>query len=282
MKLVVFLLLAAGLWYGWSHYRRQRRRRLQAQPFPAEWQAILQRNVKVYRLLPEDLKQQLHGHIQVFLDEKRFFACEGMALTDEMRITVAGQACLLLLNRKSRYFPGFKTILLYPASYVAVESDYDGDIASTQISTRAGESWQRGPIVLSWADVLHGGDNHFDGSNVVLHEFAHKLDEETGSCNGLPVLHAAVQRRAWADVLGREFSRLKKQVRRCQRSVIDDYGATNPAEFFAVVTETFFEKPALLYKRHPELYAVFRDFYQLDPGEWHSIKLPPSDSADAN
>ena len=248
--------------------RRRRFARLRRQEPPADLAAVLTRTVRLYASMPADLRQQLHGHVNVFLAEKEFIGCNGQEITDEIRYTIAGTACMLLLNRKANYFPGFTSILVYPDTYQSVDVVYDGLVESHEQSTRAGESWHRGPIVLSWGDVIRGVTDDSDGFNVVLHEFAHKLDEENEGTDGLPMLHADHHYREWVDVLGREYEALEKRVMRGDNHVLDDYGLESPPEFFAVATESFFEKPKAMRERLPELYEQLRRFYCVDPAEW--------------
>ena len=248
--------------------RDARRRRLMALPFAEEWKTIIERNVPLYRRLPEDLKAQLHGLAQVFLAEKHFEGCGGLTITDEIRVTIAAQACMLLLNRWPTFFPKLRTILVYPHTYVARDSSFDGHIVTDEESSRLGESWQNGPVVLAWDSVKGGTSNAADAHNVVLHEFAHQLDQEDGAADGAPILAHRSRYVAWARVLGAEYESLQESQKRRRRSVLDKYGATNPAEFFAVATETFFEKPRQMQKRHPELYEELRDHFRLDPAAW--------------
>jgi Mlc titration factor MtfA (ptsG expression regulator) len=247
---------------------RRRRSRLRSRPLPDGVEEILSRNIGLYSLLPDDLQAELHGHINVFLNEKRFLGLGGQEITAEVMATVAGIACLLLLNRDSSYFPGFTSILIYPETYETTQVEHDGVVETSKRSRRAGESWHRGPIVLSWSDVLHGAANPGDGYNVVLHEFAHKLDEENSGTNGLPILQETAHYADWAEVLGREYRAFEKRVARRKNRVIDDYGLTSPAEFFAVATESFFEKGAAMSKRLPDLYEQLQRFYAVDPAKW--------------
>jgi len=246
----------------------KRRTRLRRRPLPQGVEETLSRNVGLYSLLPDDLREQLHGHVNVFLDEKRFRGVGGQEITPEVAITIAGTACLLLLNREPSYFPGFSSILVYPHIYEADQVDYDGVVETRKRSRRAGESWHRGPIVLSWSSVLQGAVNAGDGYNVVLHEFAHKLDEENSGTNGRPILHAAGHHKEWAAVLGREYQSFADRVSRRRNKVIDEYGLTSPAEFFAVATESFFEKAMAMQRRLPDLYEQLKKFYSVDPASW--------------
>ena len=273
MPLLVFFALVAAALVAWMLLRGRRvarRRALLAAPFPDEWIRILERNVRFYRAMPGDLRRELHGHMNVFLHEKVFEGCGGLAVTDEIRVTIAAQACVLLLNRATDYFPGFTTILVYPDTFVVPTSRTDGPLETRDVEARLGESWHRGPVVLSWGDVVRDRLEHRDGCNVVLHEFAHKLDEENDVMDGLPVLDSDSHYASWADVLRREYSFLRKDAERDAPRVLDEYGATSPAEFFAVATEAFFELPLDLEDEHPLLYGELKKFYKVDPCRWRS------------
>lgn len=241
--------------------KRRRRNLALAQPFLEQWKAILKKNVPVYNRLSPAEQQQLRSLVQQFLYDKSFEGCGGLELTEEIRVTIAGQACLLLLNRPGAYYPKLSSVLVYPSTYVA--RDRDGDE-----SVRLGESWQTGAVVLAWDSARRGAANFADGKNVVLHEFAHQLDQEDGSADGAPILGAASSYAPWAEVFSKEFVRHCERVARGNKTILDDYGATNPAEFFAVATETFFEKPRQLSTHHYQLYAELRAFYRVDPLNW--------------
>ena len=252
--------------------RRSRRKRLFSSSFPDEWVAILEQNVPLYRLLPEPLRRELHGHINVFLGEKIFEGCGGLEMTDEIRVTIAAQACILLLNRSTKCYPRLISILVYPSTYVAKEVQRAGSAEVADVQVRLGESWQHGAVVLSWDSVMRGASDIKDGHNVVMHEFAHQLDQEDGAADGAPILEQRSQYVTWARVLSRDYEQLRKKARRGRRTVMHRYGASNPAEFFAVLTETLFEKPKQLKKKHPELYDEIKGFYKVDPLEWHKQK----------
>ncbi len=247
-------------------FRKRRRRRLRATPLPdASWK-ILERNMPLVKSLSKRDRDELGGIVQVLLYEKDFEGCGGLEITDESRVTIAGQAALLLMHRKTGYYPTLKTILVYPRAYVApaLHPGPDGTI-STEPQARLGESWQRGSVILSWDDVLRGGRDPDDGKNVTVHEFAHQLDGEWGGMEGAPTLVSRAQYRDWARVLGKEYKRLVRQVHNGHRSLLDGYGATNPAEFFSVATELFFERPAAMKRQYPELYRELQQFYKQDP-----------------
>lgn len=246
-------------------FKRRRWQRLATRPFPQEWLEIVEKNVPRYsRLSPAD-QRELQGHIQVFLDEKRFEGCGGLGITDEIRVTIAAAACLLLLHRETDYYPLLVTVLVYPHTFeVQRYQAGPGGLPLEVSQTLAGESWRHGNVVLAWDAVAHSAFDLHDGHNVVLHEFAHQLDEEDGCADGAPVLERS-QYRAWARILGREYAELVKNAEEGRPSLLDTYGATNPAEFFAVATEFFFEAGNRLKARHPELYEELKSFYQQDP-----------------
>lgn len=182
-----------------------------------------------------------------------------------MKATIAAQACLLLLRRDAEVYPGLFSILLYPHPYVAVDRVVEGGIVTEGEVVRLGETWSRGSLVLSWDDVRRGAADPHDGHNVVLHEFAHQLDQQDGASDGTPPLPGRSRHAAWARVLGAAYDDLVGRIHERRPSVLDAYGATNPAEFFAVATECFFERPAALERGYPDLYAELRRFYRRDP-----------------
>jgi len=262
----VIILIAV---YGRRAFVQYRRDRLIAEPFPGEWEEILFRNVSLYRHIPASLKDQLHANMKIFLGEKHFEGCGGLEMTDEIKITIAAQACMLLLNRKNRNYPGLSTILVYPEAYVAPESiPLDDMIYVEHESVRAGESWVQGTVILAWDHVLRGARNRRDGYNVVLHEFAHQLDHEDGTIDGAPDLGTRSDYERWARVLSRRYEQLQHDVDNRRTPALDEYGATDPAEFFAVATETFFEKPTHLKQHEPDLYEELKNYYKVDPAEW--------------
>ncbi|WP_293749110.1 M90 family metallopeptidase [uncultured Paraglaciecola sp.] len=252
--------------------RELKRIQLSAQPLPPEYLHILQSQFPLYARLPDELQNKLAGHIQVFLAEKDIVGRNGLEIKDQIRVLIAAQACLLILNRPGNYYPGFRSILVYPETYVASSTRTEGMLHITGTSTRAGESWHRGPVILAWNHVLQGARDSRDGHNVVMHEFAHKLDEENAAMDGLPLLPTAQQYQQWSQVLNAEFNVQQQKWANGVDDVIDSYGATSPAEFFAVVTETFFEKPHQLEHHHPELYEQFKQCYLLDPKQWSKDK----------
>ncbi len=247
----------------------RRRARQRSQPFPAEWRRILQQRVPYVATLPADLQLQLKQHIQVFLAEKPFLACAGLVLTQEMRVVIAAQACLLLLNRADSYFPNLRQILLYPGPFIVnrVRADGTGVLQDLR-QALSGESWSQGQVILSWEDVLEGAADPADGRNVVVHEFAHQLDQETGHANGAPLLRSRAWRKEWSRVLAQEFALLHQRTQAGEATLLGHYGATSPAEFFAVASEVFFELPQRMADEHPELYRQLARLYCVDPLAW--------------
>ena len=246
--------------------KARRRDRLRSQLFPEPWLNIVRRNVPYYERLSRSEQEELRGTIQVFVAEKNFEGCGGLKMTDEIKLTIAAYACILLLHRDHDYYPRLKSILVYPDVYpVKVSRRGPGNTILEGHEIRAGESWGTGAVVLSWNQALHRPADPNAGRNVVLHEFAHQLDQEDGSANGAPILPKTSMYAAWARILGREYQALSEAADVDRPTLLDKYGATNPAEFFAVVTEYFFEQPQQLKTRHPELYEELKLYYRQDP-----------------
>jgi Mlc titration factor MtfA (ptsG expression regulator) len=245
---------------------KRRRARLRAKPFPAGWRRILRRRVPIVARLPSDLQLRLKGHIQVFLAEKPFIGCQGQAITNEVRVTIAALACLLLLgHERPDCYPRLKQILVYPDAFVANREQVLGaGLVQQQRRAMAGESWAQGQVILSWADVKAGAADWTDGRNVALHEFAHQIDQDSGVADGRPWRANPGARRRWARVMDQAFERLRSE----PSQVIDHYGASDPAEFFAVVTEAFFERPQELAAEAPAVYAELAELYRVNPSEW--------------
>ena len=250
--------------------KQRRRRRLRARPFPKQWLTLIQRHVVFFHRLSAGDRAELLGRVQVFLAEKRFEGCGSFAITDEVRVTIAAQACLLLLHRETDYFPGLLTILVYPLSYMVEEKRQVGEhVWEEGTVSRLGETGRRmGSLVLSWGAVKHGAADPSDGKNVVLHEFAHQLDYENQAADGVPGLATREQQLAWSEVMQTEFASLRAADETGMATLLDIYGATDPVEFFAVSVEAFFEQPRALRSRHPELYAELRNYFQQDPVEF--------------
>lgn len=265
LLLAIFVVIAVFL------YKKRQCQQAINQPFPREYETILSKRLPIYEKLPEVLRTKLHQHILCFLYTKVFIGCNDLTITDEMRVTIAAEACLLILNRPSSCYAALKWIYVYPSVFVAKQAQRNEyGIVSTKKRHLLGESWQNGKVILAWDSVESGMANFSDGQNVVLHEFAHQLDQENGSANGAPLLYTKDSYHIWSKVFSDEFNALQQSLVTGQHSLIDSYGATNPAEFFAVVTEVFFERALCLQKSHPELFQLLKDYYQLDPRIWQS------------
>ncbi len=247
-------------------FKNRRRKKIAGRPFPQPWQAILEKNVPLYARFSQADREELKRHILIFLAEKRFEGCGGLEITDEIRVTIAAHACMLLLHRKTDYYPGLTSILVYPRAYVADRTyHFVGGAVVESRDVRLGESWHRGSIVLSWDDVRRSAADIHDGQNVVFHEFAHQLDSAGGRGDSTPVLQDRSSFIAWARALKEDFEAFRRDIRSRRPEVLDEYGATNPAEFFAVATECFFERSSELQRVHPRLYEELQRFYQQDP-----------------
>jgi Mlc titration factor MtfA (ptsG expression regulator) len=251
-------------------FRKRKRRRLLTQALDERQRDIVEKLVPYVRHLDGAKRSELEGLMHVFLAEKRFEGCGGLVVTDEMRLAIAAQACVLLLGRPTDVYPLLMTVLVYPRAYVSREPALNdhGVLDPTPVE-RIGESWARGSVVLSWDDVERGGA--LDGVNVAYHEFAHQLDDEHGEADGTPPLADAAMRKRWIEVMTREYEALVQSADAGRDTLLDEYGAESPAEFFAVATETFFERAAELRREHPDLYALLADFYRQDPAS----SVPP-------
>ena len=248
-----------------SILRNWRRRRIRRRPFPVDWERFLRETVPLYVALPAPDQRELQSHVLVFLAEKHFEGCAGVRITDEVRLAIAAQACILLLHRPTNYFSRVISILVYPATYVDRRSKHhDGPIVTEGSDSRAGEAWPYGTVVLSWEDIITPPHKDDFAVNIVLHEFAHELDFEFDLTTGIESTDPDACP-PWAQVVEDEYENLKEDVERDRPTLMNPYGATNLAEFFAVATETFFEIPHDLRRYHPELYDVLKSFYHLDP-----------------
>lgn len=239
-----------------------------AEKFPAEWEHWLEGNCGFYVKLPLEDRAELKRKMMVFLGEKHFEGCRGLAITDEVRVTIAAHACLLLLHRRAEFYPHLVTILVYPSTFVVEHIDVgEYGLEMREVVENAGESWDRGNVIVAWDIAKHGALDPQDGLNVLLHEFAHSLDSENGVADGAPPMPRA-ERSEWARVMHEEFEKLQADVAADNETLLDEYGSEDPAEFFAVCTETFFERGHEMRQQHPELYAVMTRFYKQDPAGW--------------
>ena len=251
-------------------WRERKREKILAEPFPEEHVAILTRNVKHYARLEPDEQRRLRELVQVFVAEKHWEGCGGLVLTDEMKVTIAAQACLLVLGLPHRLYENVESIFVYPSTVVRPEQKagvfvQPREIIASGPTALFGEAHVRGPVVLAWDRVLWDGRHERDGHNLVYHEFAHKLDMLDGDPDGTPPLTSSEERTRWREVCERAFLTLRARIARGTQTFLDGYGATNEAEFFAVATEHFFDQPRALLREEPSLYELLSDFYGQDP-----------------
>ena len=250
-----------------SWLRNRRRRALLAQPFPQEWLSYLEHNVAYYAYLTEAEQAKLRDDLRVFIAEKDWEGIGGLQITDEIKVTIAAQAMLLVLAIPHDYYRRVPSILVHPRGYVVrgVPVDMGGGLVLVEDRENLGETINRGPVKLSWSDVLKENSELGDGNNLVFHEFAHQLDMLDGEVNGTPLLRDRKFARRWQKVMTAEYEQLIRASERGRATLLDDYGATSPGEFFAVATECFFDRPVEMSERHPKLYELLRDYFQQDP-----------------
>lgn len=247
--------------------RHYRRRRFASQALPASWQAILTLRAPFRSQLDPPMREKLDHAMVIFVAEKNWEGCGGLVLQDEHRVTIAAHALRLTLGFEPDYFDEVDSILVYPSSYEAPSHQMVGSgVVLEGTSARLGESWYRGPVILAWSDIIKGTGKSGRANNVVLHEFAHQLDMRNGrDADGVPVIESSEQAEQWLEVVGHDYQRLCRLCQSGRRCVLDCYGTTNMAEFFAVASESFFETPRELKKEWPNLFAVLKRYYCQEP-----------------
>jgi Mlc titration factor MtfA (ptsG expression regulator) len=252
------------------HWIRDRHRaEIRKRPFPPQWEAFVRANLAHYRVLDKEEQSELKAMTQVFLEEKHWEGCGGLLLTDEIRVTIAAQACLLQLGLPHDYYRNVDSILVYPST-VVVPQRTPGVFERVDAPVEAqvpilGQAFARGPVILVWDAVLHDARHPEQGHNVVYHEFAHQLDMLDGAADGTPPIADRDRLAQWVEVCSREFLRLGNLAKKGDRTFLDAYGARNEAEFFAVATEEFFDRPHALKQHATDLYRVLSDYYRQDP-----------------
>jgi Mlc titration factor MtfA (ptsG expression regulator) len=247
---------------GW--FRRWRRARVleRASLDQAAWCRAVRR-YRFTRALPPADVDRLKALVTLFLHEKTMHGAGGLEVRDEMRIAIAIQACILILNLDLDYYDGWVEIIVYPGEFLArYEYVDENGVAHAVEEPMTGESWERGPVILSWADAGDGGG---PGYNVVIHEFAHKIDMLNGGADGYPPLHPGMSREDWSRAFSSAFGDFRARLERGEHTLLDPYAAEDPAEFFAVASEAFFEAPQELHASYPEVYAQLGLFYRQDP-----------------
>lgn len=268
--LILGLILFIALYWNFSllQHKWWQRKYLQHTLSSMDKQVLL-KYMPIYRNMTDADRAQLEKHMVWFLGEKQILGRDGLRVTRAMQVIIAADACLLVLKQAWPLYPNVKEILLYPSSYYAPQTSRDAaGLVSFHQAVRQGESWPGGTLVLSWHDVLEGNRLPEDGHNLVFHEFAHQLDQQTGNTNGTPLLPKGMSYQEWGRVLAKAYQQLKMQLSYNMPHVIHSYGATNEAEFFAVVTETFIEKPTALKQENPELFNLLHDYYGFNPLDW--------------
>lgn len=261
-----------------ERFRRWRRtRRVDAVSVSDEMWTRAEARLPFLDYLEPEHRRRLRELARAFIAEKQFYGARGFALTDEVIVTIALQACLPVLRIGLHAYRGWIGVIVYPGDFViprkimdetGVVHEYDDEVL--------GEAWEGGPVLVSW----HDEQDAPEGVNVVVHEFAHKLDMENGEVDGLPLLPAGMSRKAWAQAFSAGYERFCRQVDTHRETALDPYGAESPGEFFAVASEAFFEAPCLLQEDFPAIYEQLRQFYGADPaaGERRVYGEPPRDA----
>ncbi len=210
-------------------------------------------------------KIKLRKLTRYFLHKKSISTAQDLELTPYMTVLIAAQACLLILNLSLDYYSGWVQVIVYPGAF-KVKHEYIDSAGVLHKTDRvlSGEAWSHGPVVLSWQDIVQDVNSPQKGHNVILHEFAHKLDMLSGSANGMPPLHASMARTQWTEILSNAYQQLNQQIYQHGHSSINSYAATDPAEFFSVITEYFFTAPDILERECPDIFQQFMNFYRQD------------------
>jgi Mlc titration factor MtfA (ptsG expression regulator) len=248
--------------------KQERRREALATPFPPEWLEYLRQNVVHYAALTEAEQAKLRDDLRIFIAEKYWEGCGGLEITDEMKVTIAAQACLMALALDVDYFPNVWTVLVYPSAFqIPVLDPLKTDEEVDEWTPADGQAMARGPVVVAWDSVVAGGRDEDRGGNTVYHEFAHQLAFLDGVSDGIPLLEDAEQSHRWHQAVTAEYRRFCRALEQGRRTYLWRYAATNEGEFFAVATESFFCRPAALAERRPRLYELLREYYRQDPAQ---------------
>lgn len=261
-----FAFIALSVFYLFF-YRNWRRQRELQQPFPETWRKLLHETVPFYASLPSSLKKRFEEHVQLFIAEKDFYGCDGFGVDDTVRVTIAGHACLLVLERPFSTYDEVRSILVYPDIYRVQSPQHDGMIVHMNEQVRAGEASSRGQVVLAWTECEEAASKSAGAHNVILHEFAHQLDYLDGTADGAPPLSGEFADQ-WQQTMSRAYENLRQSLRHHSHSWLDPYGATQPAEFFAVLTEAFFQQPEHIHKAQPDVFDALKNYYRMDPRDF--------------
>jgi len=264
--LILLLLVAGALGFrSWS--KQQSRRKLLTTALSDHQRAVVAEQVPLTQMLPSELRGKLEGKIHIFLHQIEFIGCDGLEITEEMQLSIAAQACLLVVNNDT-WYKFLRTVLVYPGAFKSRERKHDGYVVTERETVRLGESWSRGPVILSWTHTEQGALNYKDGRNVVLHEFAHQLDDLSGHTDGAPILNKGQSFADWARVFTDAYDIHVRRIEKGHKTLLDAYGAEGPEEFFAVAVEVFFEKPAALRNEEPAIYEQLAELFRLEPVNW--------------
>lgn len=270
IMIVIFLLIFCFAYWYFDEIRTHIwQNKLAGKTLTRKQRKLLLQVMPIYRNMTDSERQTLEKQIMWFLAHKEVIGCDGLTVTPDMALVIAANACLLVLNKPWPLYPNVKQILLYPSAYYANETNKDSaGLVSYHEVVRQGESWPGGTLVLSWHDVLEGNRLPQDGHNLVFHEFAHQLDQQTGATTGTPALKNKSMYQRWKQEFSRAFNLLKTQLAYGMPNFIHRYGATNEAEFFAVLTETFIEQPHQLKAYDASIYHLMSEYYEFDPMKW--------------
>ena len=264
---LILLLVGAGA-FGFRYWsRKQIRKSLLASALSEHQRTIVAEQVPLTRKLPSELRGQLEGKINAFLNQVEFIGCNGLEVNEEMQLSIAAQACLLVVNSDT-WYDHLSTILIYPGAFKSRQTEHSGYVVTERETVRSGESWSRGPVILSWAHTKQGAINDMDGHNVVFHEFAHQIDDLSGHTDGVPNLNRNQSFAAWERVFLKAYASHVEHVQAGRKTVFDAYGAVGHEEFFAVAVEVFFERPAALKRKEPAVYEQLALLFRLEPSTW--------------
>ncbi len=264
---LILMLVAAGAFGIWYRSRQRARADLFTAELSDHQRAIVAEQVPLTRKLPPDLRRKLEGKINAFVNQIDFIGCNGLKVTEEMRLSIAAQACLLVVNSDA-WYDTLRTILIYPDAFKSRQAEHNGYVVTERETVRTGESWARGPVVLSWAHARQGAINDRDGHNVVFHEFAHQIDNLSGDTDGVPILDGNQNFADWERAFVTAYENHVQHVQAGRKTVFDAYGAEGPEEFFAVAVEAFFEKSAVLKRKEPAFYEQLAMLFRLEPSSW--------------
>ena len=253
-------ILYLGRTYWIRFTEKNKLRRYEEMPIPEHYQDMLKRFTP-YQFLSAEEKKRFQGRFLYFLEDKFFNGVGDLVVTEEMKVFIASEACLMITNIPGGVYPGLKNIYIMEDVFIPKDNPVNALTGLPTHSARLGEAWKQGPIVLSWKSITQG-------SSVIFHEFSHQLDQQDGSFDGTPHLEGEGNYSRWAQVMGKDYLKLRNDVLKHKKTDIDSYGATNEAEFFAVISEYFFTNPNHLKEKHPEMYGELQNYFKLDPSLW--------------